>query len=426
MTRGFKEAEKTMQITQGVSVGLAALRRNKLRSVLTTLGIVIGIATVVAVVSLGGGAEQIVLAELEKVGGASMIICFRPSHIKREDGVYVRNKTTEQLEFEDGEFILETCPNITNVLVTSGGSDLLVRHKRTDQSLQVEGVTPAFQDVQNWYVEHGRFLSDNDIERRDTVCVIGSKVRKDLFHGADPLGLELKIGDERFTVIGVMEEKGSALWEGGWDSRVVIPFSTMRTRFLNPGWPGVSYIRVQAASYEQVDKALMELKVALRQRHVSEKYFEFFTLKEIIKQLGTTSRTIQILLGGVAALALFVGGIGIMNIMLVSVTERTGEIGLRKAIGAKRRDILIQFLIESIVLSLCGGFIGIVIGVGLIYGVVGILTTFVLKGVTWPAVVSVQATLIAFSVSACIGIFFGLYPANKAANLMPTEALRHE
>lgn len=415
-----------MQITQGVSVGLAALRRNKLRSVLTTLGIVIGIATVVAVVSLGGGAEQIVLAELEKVGGASMIICFRPSYIEREDGVYVRNKTTEHLEFEDGEFILETCPNITNVLVTSGGSDLLVRHKRTDQSLQVEGVTPAFQDVQNWYVAHGRFLSDNDIERRDTVCVIGSKVRKDLFHGADPLGLELKIGDERFTVIGVMEEKGSALWEGGWDSRVVIPFSTMRTRFLNPGWPGVSYIRVQAASYEQVDQALMELKVALRQRHVSEKYFEFFTLKEIIKQLGTTSRTIQILLGGVAALALFVGGIGIMNIMLVSVTERTGEIGLRKAIGAKRRDILIQFLMESIVLSLCGGFIGIVIGVGLIYGVVGILTAFVLKGVTWPAVVSVQATLIAFSVSACIGIFFGLYPANKAANLMPTEALRHD
>lgn len=415
-----------MQITQGVSVGLAALRRNKLRSVLTTLGIVIGIATVVAVVSLGGGAEHIVLAEMEKMGAASMIICFRPSYIEREDGVYVRNNTTEQLEYEDGDFILEKCPNITNVLVTSGERDFLVRHKRTDQTLQVEGVTPAYQAVQNWYVEHGRFLSENDIERRDTVCVIGSKVRKNLFHGADPIGLEVKIGDERFTVIGVMAEKGSQLWDDGWDDRVIIPFSTMRTRFLNPGWSGVGHIRVQAGSFEQVDQALMELKIALRQRHISEKYFRFFTLKEAIKQLGSTSRTIQVLLGGVAALALFVGGIGIMNIMLVSVTERTREIGLRKAIGAKRRDILIQFLIEAIVLSLCGGFIGVFIGVGLVYATVNILTTFVMKGVTWPVVVSFQAMLIAFSVSACIGIFFGLYPANKAANLMPTEALRHD
>ncbi len=414
-----------MQITQGVSVGLAALRRNKLRSVLTTLGIVIGIATVVAVVSLGGGAEQIVLAELEKMGAASMIYCFRPGYIKRDDGVYVRNTTPEQLEYEDGDFILENCPNVANVLIASE-REFSVKHKRTAQSLQVDGVTPAYQDVENWYVKLGRFLSEDDIERSDTVCVIGSKVRKDLFQGADPIGLELKIGDERFTVIGVMAEKGSQMWQGGWDSRVIIPFSTMRTRFLDPGWPGVGYIRVQAKSFEQVDQALMELKIALRQRHISEKYFEFFTLKEAIKQLSSTSRTIQILLGGVATLALFVGGIGIMNIMLVSVTERTGEIGLRKAVGAKRLDILTQFLIESIVLSLCGGVIGIFIGVGLVFGTVTVLTTFVMKGIAWPVVVSVQATLIAFGVSACIGIFFGLYPANKAANLMPTEALRHE
>lgn len=418
------EAEKTMQITQGVSVGLAALRRNKLRSVLTTLGIVIGIATVVAVVSLGGGAEHIVLAEMEKMGAARMIYCFRPSHIKREDGVYVPNTTPEQLEYEDGDFILENCPNVANVLVSSG-RELSVRHKRTAQSLQVDGVTPSYQDVENWYVALGRFLTEDDIERSDTVCVIGSKVRKDLFHGADPIGQELKVGDERFTVIGVMEEKGSAMWQGGWDSRVIIPFSTMRTRFLNPGWSGVGSIRVQAASFAKVEQALMELKVALRQRHISEKYFEFFTLKEAIKQLSSTSRTIQVLLGGVAALALFVGGIGIMNIMLVSVTERTREIGLRKAIGAKRRDILIQFLIEAIVLSLCGGIIGIFVGVGIVFATVSILTTFFMKGITWPVVVSLQAMFIAFSVSACIGIFFGLYPANKAANLMPTEALRH-
>ena len=411
-----------MQITQGVSVGLTALKRNKLRSVLTTLGIIIGIAAVVAVVSVGGGAEHLMLAELERIGGAGMIVCFRKEAFRREDGSYVENKHPEYIEYEDLDFLLENCPSLKSAVALSEMS-FTVSHKNVNQSLQVVGVTPFYEEVNNWYIQGGRFISQSDIERREPVCVVGSEVRKDLFKMGDPIGLELKINTERFTVIGVMEEKGNSMASEGWDNRVIIPITTMGIRFIGQ-WKGWIYLWAQAESYEKVEQAVAEIKVAMRQQHGDEKYFDFFTAKEIIKQVGNVSRIVQILLGGVASVALFVGGIGIMNIMLVSVTERTREIGLRKALGAKRRDILIQFLIEAIVLSICGGLIGILIGSSLA-SISGLVISKLMKA-SWPAVVSVQAALVAFSVSGLIGIFFGLYPANKAAGLTPTEALRHE
>ena len=411
-----------MQITQGVSVGLTALKRNKLRSVLTTLGIIIGIAAVVAVVSVGGGAEHLMLAELERIGGAGMIVCFRKEAFRREDGSYVENKHPEYIEYEDLDFLLENCPSLKSAVALSEMS-FTVSRKNVNQSLQVLGVTPFYEEVNNWYIQAGRFITQSDMERREPICVIGSEVRKDLFKMDDPIGLELKINTERFTVIGVMEEKGNSMASEGWDNRVIIPITTMGIRFIGQ-WKGWIYLWAQAESYEKVEQAVAEIKVAMRQQHGDEKYFEFFTAKEIIKQVGNVSRIVQILLGGVASVALFVGGIGIMNIMLVSVTERTREIGLRKALGAKRRDILIQFLIEAIVLSICGGLIGILIGSSLA-SISGLVISKLMKA-SWPAVVSVQAALIAFSVSGLIGIFFGLYPANKAAGLTPTEALRHE
>ena len=411
-----------MQITQGVSVGLTALKRNKLRSVLTTLGIIIGIAAVVAVVSVGGGAEHLMLAELERIGGAGMIVCFRKEAFRREDGSYVENKHPEYIEYEDLDFLLENCPSLKSAVALSEMS-FTVSRKNVNQSLQVLGVTPFYEEVNNWYIQAGRFITQSDMERREPICVIGSEVRKDLFKMDDPIGLELKINTERFTVIGVMEEKGNSMASEGWDNRVIIPLTTMGIRFIGQ-WKGWIYLWAQAESYEKVEQAVAEIKVAMRQQHGDEKYFEFFTAKEIIKQVGNVSRIVQILLGGVASVALFVGGIGIMNIMLVSVTERTREIGLRKALGARRRDILIQFLIEAIVLSICGGLIGILIGSSLA-SISGLVISKLMKA-SWPAVVSVQAALIAFSVSGLIGIFFGLYPANKAAGLTPTEALRHE
>ncbi len=413
-----------MQITQGISVGLAALRRNKLRSVLTTLGIIIGIAAVVAVVSIGGGGKYLMLAEFERIGGASMIVCFRQDTLRREDGTEVPNRHPEYIEYEDLDFILQTCPSIATASIEQYWQDFLVTHKRKNQTLNVQGVTPFYQKAHNWYVQTGRFITENDLELRDTVCVIGTKVQRDLFEGKDPIGLEVKIGTERFTVVGIMEEKGDGFATQGWDSRVIIPITTMKIRFIGQHKGGM-ILWAHATGYDAIDQALAELKVAFRQQHKSEKYFDFFTAQEIIKQVGNVSNIIQVLLGGVASIALLVGGIGIMNIMLVSVTERTREIGLRKAIGARHKDILIQFLIESIVLSICGGLIGIFIGSALASGSGWILANFVLRVETWPAVVSVQAAVIAFSVSALIGIFFGIYPANKAARLTPTDALRH-
>ena len=411
-----------MQITQGINVGLAALLRNKLRSVLTTLGIIIGIAAVVAVVSVGGGAEHLMLVELERIGGAGMIVCFRKDKLRREDGAYIENRHPEFIEYEDLAFIIDNCPSL-KLAVAQSQMNLPVSHKHVNQSLEIYGITPFYQEANNWYVEFGRFITENDIERRDPVCVVGSEVHKDLFQMQDPIGLELKIGTERFTVIGVMEEKGNSMASEGWDNRVIIPITTLGIRFIGQ-YKGWVYLFCQAESYDKVEQAVAEIKVAMRQQHGDEKYFDFFTAKQIIKQVGNVSRIVQILLGGVASVALFVGGIGIMNIMLVSVTERTREIGLRKAIGARRRDILTQFLIEAIVLSICGGLIGIFIGSSLA-SISGLVISRIMNA-SWPAVVSVQAALIAFGVSAFIGIFFGLYPANKASGLMPTEALRHE
>ena len=411
-----------MQITQGITVGMAALRRNKLRSVLTTLGIIIGIAAVVAVVSVGGGAEHLMLAELERIGGAGLIVCFRKDEFRREDGSYIENKHPVYIEYEDLGFLLENCPSLKDATALSQ-RNLTVSHKHVNQSLEVWGVTPFYEDVNNWYIQSGRFITQSDMERREPICVIGSEVEKDMFEREDPIGRELRVGTERFTIIGVMEEKGNSMASEGWDNRVIIPLTTMEIRFVGQqkGW---IFLWAQAESYEKVEQAVAEIKIAMRQQHGDEKYFEFFTAKEIIKQVGNVSRIVQILLGGVASVALFVGGIGIMNIMLVSVTERTREIGLRKAIGARRRDILIQFLMEAIVLSICGGLIGILIGSSLA-SASGLIISRLMRA-NWPAVVSVEAALIAFSVSALIGIFFGLYPANKAAGLTPTEALRHE
>ena len=414
-----------MQIIQSLLIGLAALRRNKLRSLLTMLGIIIGISAVVGMVSIGDGAKFLVLAEFERMGGSDLIICFRPNWIQREDGTWEQNKAPVYLEYEDIDAVMTACPSIKSI---TGEIDTMaqpISYKGETKHFRFEGVTPLYQEVHNWYVQSGRFIQQEDLDRNESACVIGAQVQNDLFGKTDPIGQELKIGRQRFTVIGVMEEKGDKMATEGWDKRLIIPFTTMWTRFIGDQRRGFE-LWMKAENFEKVDQALAEVMVTMRRRHGSEEHFQFYTAKAVLEQVGKVSQVLKILLGGVASISLLVGGIGIMNIMLVSVTERTREIGLRKAVGAQRRDILQQFLVESVVLSVSGGLIGILISGFITFAAAWGVTTFLIKETEWPAVVSLWAAIIAFGSSALIGIIFGILPAYKAALLMPTEALRHE
>ena len=414
-----------MQIIQSLLIGLAALRRNKLRSLLTMLGIIIGISAVVGMVSIGDGAKFLVLAEFERMGGSDLIICFRPNWIQREDGTWEQNKAPVYLEYEDIDAVMTACPSIKSI---TGEIDTMaqpISYKGETKHFRFEGVTPLYQEVHNWYVQSGRFIQQEDLDRNESVCVIGAQVQNDLFGKTDPIGQELKIGRQRFTVIGVMEEKGDKMATEGWDKRLIIPFTTMWTRFIGDQRRGFE-LWMKAENFEKVDQALAEVMVTMRRRHGSEEHFQFYTAKAVLEQVGKVSQVLKILLGGVASISLLVGGIGIMNTMLVSVTERTREIGLRKAVGAQRRDILQQFLVESVVLSVSGGLIGILISGFITFAAAWGVTTFLIKETEWPAVVSLWAAIIAFGSSALIGIIFGILPAYKAALLMPTEALRHE
>jgi putative ABC transport system permease protein len=275
-----------------------------------------------------------------------------------------------------------------------------------------------------WTIQTGRFLTKRDIEEASQVCVIGSKIWEELCKRADVLGNQIRINRMRFTVVGIMEEKGDTMATQGWDRNVFMPITTMHHRIR--GEDRVSQLLVQATSYETVDKALEETKRAMKWRHPNaDVAFRYWTAKEALDEVGQVTLIIKALLGGVASIALIVGGIGIMNIMLVSVVERTWEIGLRKAVGAKRRDILFQFLIESAVLSIAGGLMGIVGGIMFGVGVAKLVSIFVFKGVNYPSAISLTAMGVAFLTSALIGLFFGLYPANRASKLTPTEALRN-
>lgn len=402
------------------------MRKNKMRSLLTMLGIIIGISGVVGVVSVGSGAKSLVLSELERIGQSNMIIVWRRGWVKK-DGRWQRVHSNEYLEYDDAEAIEANCPSINSVLPEIWGVNVRLKYKDKDKNSKANGTVPGYQMNRNWYAGRGRFLSKEDVDSGAKVCVIGTKVWEELCDKNEYIvGDEIQINGIRFTVIGIMEEKGDSMATQGWDDQIFIPLTAMQMRILNYG-NRVGAFLIQAKSFEAIDQAEKELMRVLEWRHKDAKdVFETWTAKKEIDGVEKVSNIIKGLLGGVASIALVVGGIGIMNIMLVSVTERTWEIGLRKAVGAKRRDVLFQFLIESAVISVAGGIIGILIGVFVGIGGAKLFSAFVAKGTNWPSVVSIQSVIVASSVSFVIGIVFGLYPANRAAKLMPTEALRHK
>ena len=432
-----------MRIVEGVSVGIYAIRSNKLRSLLTMLGIIIGVASVLAMIAIGDGAKVIVLQDAQKLGGVNQFTLYRSSH-KRVGNRWMPNRSNEYFEYEDVLAIEAECPSVKLVVprIPEWRGVLVQAAGGAETRTGYNGVNASFSESMDWNTQQGRFISNEDIDNEAKVCVLGSDVATALFGTESPLGKEIKIGKgsggrfdrygrkdqkritERFTVVGTMETRGRSL-RFGWnlDDMVFIPLTTTQERFT--GNDRIVMLSVQANTVEDVPQAIEEVKQVVRKRHKNQDdFFSIWDMREGMAQLEKISKVIKIALGSIAGFSLLVGGIGIMNMMLVAVTERTREIGLRKALGAKPFDILLQFLIEAVVMCTIGGAIGV--GLGILAGEgMSVLAVNIVKIVPeWPSVISTQWIVISVSFSAAIGIFFGLYPAIKASSLSPIEALR--
>ena len=341
-----------------------------------------------------------------------------------------RNRA-ESLETPDVDEILANVANVNLAVPEDDFPGVNLNFDGQSKTSRVVATASGYDILHNWYVKSGRFLSEADDEAARTVTVIGSKVKDELFGPMDPIGEEIKATrgnrmNVRLTVIGVMDERGGTTnVEEGWDDRFIIPITTLQQRFK--GRKDIERIRVQVSDLDLVEQATSDAKFILgRQHNNTGEEYQYWTAKEELSQAEKVGGIMKLSMGALAGIALVVAGIGVMNIMLVSVTERTQEIGLRKAIGAKRKDILIQFLIESIVLTLSGGALGAAIGIFAGMGFAWVINEFVWPGSNWPAVISLQAVFLALSVSVGVGLFFGLYPANKASKLQPIEALRSD
>ena len=433
-----------MRIVEAVSVGISAMRSNKMRSLLTMLGIIIGVASVLAMIAIGDGAKEIVRQDAQKLGGANQFFLYRMSY-KRVNNRWVRNRSSEYLKYEDILAMEAECPTISAATpqIWNWGGVLLLASGGTEIRAGWNGVDANYNTAMDWDVKEGRFITDEDVKNASKVCVLGDEIATALFGDKSPLGQEIKISRhndygnrrgqkgkrrymERFTIVGTFVPRGTSLRFGvSFDNLAFIPISTIQERFT--GNDQIPNIAVYAHTVEDVPKAVEEVKSVIRKRHRNQDDFiRIFEMHAGMAQLEKISKIIKITLGSIAGFSLLVGGIGIMNMMLVAVTERTREIGLRKALGAKSLDILLQFLIESVIMCGVGGAIGV--GLGILAGEgMALLAVKIVKIVPeWPAVISLQWILISVSVSAIIGISFGLYPALKASSLTPIEALRKD
>ena len=432
-----------MRIIEGVSVGVSAIRSNKLRSLLTMLGIIIGVASVLAMIAIGDGAKMIVLQDAQKLGGVNQFTMYRSSH-KRVNNRWVPNRSNEYFEYEDVLAIEAECPSVKLVVprIPEWRGVLVQAAGGAEHRTGYNGVNASFSEAMDWNIQQGRFITNEDIDNEAKVCVLGSEVTAALFGNASPVGKEIKIGKgpggrfdrygrkdqkritERFVVIGTMETRGRSL-RFGWnlDDMMFIPLTTAQERFT--GNDRIVMLSVHANTVEEVPQAIEEVKTVLRKtHHGQDDFFSIWDMREGMAQLDKISKVIKIALGSIAGFSLLVGGIGIMNMMLVAVTERTREIGLRKAIGAKRMDILVQFLIEAVAMCSVGGALGVVLGLFAGEGMAMLAVNIVKIVPEWPSVISTEWILISVSFSAIIGISFGLYPAIKASGLSPIEALR--
>lgn len=404
-----------MNLSESVFTALQGLAANKLRSALTLLGIIIGVLAVILGTAIGQGSRQQVLQFIQALG--SNTITVFPGQ-QRRGAILGGMGSMQTLKLEDADAVRENCPHVLAV-VPQVSRPAQVKFGHTNTSTSIVCTTPAYPSVRNFTVERGRFFNDKEVRGMRKVCIVGKTAAQNLFGDSTPLGKSLRIKGINFRIIGLMALKGSAMF-GDPDDQIYIPVTTgLRLVF---GLEYITSITAQAASVEATPEAVSEIETVLRKQHrispSGDLDFIVRTQAEFMQTQEQAGQTFTFLLTGIAAVALLVGGIGIMNIMLVTVTERTREIGIRKAVGAKHGDILFQFLIESTTLSVVGGLVGIGGGFA--------VSHFVGARMGWPIVVSPLWVAIAFFSSATIGVFFGIYPAWKAARLNPVEALRYE
>lgn len=397
-----------MNLQECILVALEGIRSNKMRLGLTMLGIIIGVAAVITVVAIGQGGRSAIMNELENVG-TNLFMVYPQS--TEQAPVTLADMITVQ----DLEIIKNVAPDIKYISPVNDRS-MPARYERISKRVYVYGVWPEFKNIRNIKLEKGRFLSAADEQGARRVVVIDSKLATDLFGRQEALHQQIDIFGLSLTVIGITKRNDSFLM-GGPDqpSTVYIPFST----FQSIDYSGiVYYAEASAVSKEKTESAMSQAKQILNNRHHTENIYQTYSLQQELEEINTVMAILQLVIGSIAAISLLVGGIGVMNIMLVSVTERTREIGIRKALGAKYKDIMVQFLIEAVVICSIGGIIGTLLGL-----VGGLLVAVLAK---FPPMVSPLTVIIAFAFSTGIGLFFGLYPANKAAKMSPVEALRYE
>ena len=393
----------------------ASLIANKLRSLLTMLGIIIGVAAVIALVSIGNGVKQDIENSISSLGSNLLVVL---PGAPRTPGARSSQGSMKSLKISDYEAIAKLEGVKAASPMTNGSYVVIYQNKNWTTS--VAGVNSNFQDVNNWTMTSGRFFSDKNVQNRERVAVVGQTVVKNLFADEDPVGKEIRVKNIPFRVIGVLKSKGNGTMGNDQDDTVLIPYTTSMERV-----EGIDYLRrvyVVAKDDGGIDRLQADIENLLRVRHnikdTNLDDFNIQNMKSIMETVAQTTGTFTLFLGAVAAISLVVGGIGIMNIMLVSVTERTREIGVRKALGATYSVIVTQFLIEAVVISLMGGFIGIAFGIGAskVIGMVSGMST----------IVSVPSIIMSFAFSMSIGLIFGIYPARKAAKLNPIDALHYE
>jgi putative ABC transport system permease protein len=409
-------------VTMGTA--LRALAKNKMRAGLTVLGVVIGIAAVTTMISVGQSAGELVQGQFRALGTNVLIVL---PESRRDGGV--RKSGNPTLTAHDSGAIGSECPSVlaASPFVWTNGQ-VIYGNVNWDPD-EMLGVGPDYLTVLNWQLRSGNFFTRREINAAEKVCVIGQTLVAKLFQTTNPIGQAIRVKNTPFQVIGVLEAKGANLVGQDQDNILLMPFTTVRKRLQGSNFNSVDAIMVSARSMDQMSQAAYEIDQLLYERHRmapgEEPDYFIRNTTEIANVLGMITGTMTLLLSAIAAISLLVGGVGVMNIMLVSVTERTREIGIRMAVGARGKDIMRQFLVESVMLSSFGGIVGFLLGVAASIGITKVITRFS-NGIEWPAVVSIPTAIVAMIFAAAVGIFFGYYPAHRASRLDPIEALRYE